>query len=105
MDLSKVSNYQSLLTVKAIEIKEILFDKEIAPKKGLPTDGSAILVPKLKKFGKIKVNENFVKKNNLTPGGYLVYENDSKTFLSKEEFASKFETTPVKETKKETLEE
>lgn len=97
MDLSKVSSYQSLATVKAIEIKEVLFDKDIASEKGIQTNGGAVLVPKLKKFKKITVNDNFVNKNNLTQEGYLIFENGLKRFLSKEDFAAQFETTPVKE--------
>lgn len=106
MDLSKVSDYQSLKTVKAIEIKEILFDQETASKKSRNPNGSAILIPKLKKYKQIRVNDRFAKDNNLTPGGYLVFEGDSKKFLSQEEFASQFEITPVEketEEKKEVI--
>ena len=99
MDLSKASSYQSLKTVKAIQIKKILFDREESAKKKQPTDGSAILIPSLKKHKEIKVNDVFVNKNQLTPGGYLILNEDgSKTFLSKEDFAKNYETDPIKET-------
>jgi hypothetical protein len=99
MDLSKVADYQSLKTVKAIQIKEILFDRVVSAKEQRASDGSAILVPKLRKHKKIKVNDRFVSKNNLIAGGYLLLDNGPQQFLSEEEFEAQYETTPFIEAK------
>ena len=87
----KIPVYQSKKTINALEIDKVVLDKETASKEGRQTDGSALLKPKDETFKDIKVNDVFLRKNNVSDGGYLIFGENGKYFMSKEEFESNFE--------------
>lgn len=68
----EMPRYVSHKKVWALKIAEITFDRDAAELDNRETDGSAIITPAEKGYGKFKVDAAYVQKHKPEVGGYYV---------------------------------
>ena len=79
--------YKCHKEVRALKIKSIELDANIAAKEGRETDGSAIIYPVEKLYVPFRVGQEYRKRHNPEVGGYyVVYEDGYKSFSPAEAF-------------------
>jgi hypothetical protein len=86
-DFKKMPKYQSIKQVWALQIKEIVFDHDLAEEENRDTDGSAIITPKEDGYAPFKVDYAYCRKHEPKVGGYyVVYEDGYKSFSPADAF-------------------
>jgi len=84
---TEMPKYKSHKKVWALKIKSIVFDNDLAHKEDRETDGSAMITPEEKGYGKFKVDGQYVHKHRPKAGGYyVVYKDGYKSFSPAEAF-------------------
>jgi len=85
MTTREMPKYQSHKQVRALKIKSIVFDSDIAKEQNRDTDGSAIITPEEEGYEPFKVNHEYCHKHKPQAGGYYVVYEDGYTSWSPSE--------------------
>jgi hypothetical protein len=81
--------WKSHKKVRAVKIKSVVFDWELARAEDRETDGGATITPEEPGIFPFKVNRNYVNKHDPTAGGYYVlYEDGYESWSPAEAFES-----------------
>ena len=72
----ELPKYQSHKQVRALKIKHIVFDSELAESSNRETDGSAIISPEEEDYPAFRVDRKYVQKHKPQVGGYYVLYKD-----------------------------
>jgi len=86
-DSVEMPKYQSHKIVGGLQIREIVFDSDLAKAENRETDGSAMITPVEDGFAPFRVDRFYVNKHQPEVGGYyVVYEGGYKSWSPAEAF-------------------